>query len=217
MLNNNIFIRKFNNCDREDIRRISCDTAFLEESRKVFFDDDEILADAFTLYFTDYEPDSCFVAVKNDKIIGYIIGTTDVKLMRKIFIAKIIPNLIIKGLSRGIIFKRNTRKFLLRILLSLLKGEFVRPDFSKQYPATLHINIDKAFRRQNIGKQLIEYYLKFLKEKNVSGVHFGVMSESAKEFFIKLGFNILFISKLSYLRYYLGKFIPYYILGSLLK
>lgn len=217
MLNNNIFIRKFNNCDREDIRRISCDTAFLEEPRKVFFDDDEILADALTLYFTDYEPDSCFVAVKNDKIIGYIIGTTDVKLMQKIFFIRIIPLLIIKALNKRIIFKRNALNFLIHLLLSLLKGEFIRPDFSKKYPATLHINIDKAFRRQNIGKQLIEYYLKFLKEKNVSGVHFGVMSESAKEFFIKLGFNILFRSKLSYLRYYLGKFIPYYILGNLLK
>jgi len=217
MLNNNIFIRKFNNCDREDIRRISCDTAFLEEPRKVFFDDDERLADALTLYFTDYEPDSCFVAVKNDKIIGYIIGTTDVKLMQKIFFIRIIPLLIIKALNKRIIFKRNTLNFLIHILLSLLKGEFIRPDFSKKYPATLHINIDKAFRRQNIGKQLIEYYLKFLKEKNVSGVHFGVISESAKEFFIKLGFNILFRSKLSYLRYYLGKFIPYYILGNLLK
>jgi ribosomal protein S18 acetylase RimI-like enzyme len=217
MLNNNIFIRKFNNCDREDIRRISCDTAFLEEPRKVFFDDDEILADALTLYFTDYEPDSCFVAVKNDKIIGYIIGTTDVKLMQKIFFIRIIPLLIIKALNKRIIFKRNTLNFLIHILLSLLKGEFIRPDFSKKYPATLHINIDKAFRRQNIGKQLIEYYLKFLKEKNVSGVHFGVMSESAKEFFMKFNFNILFRSKLSYLRYYLGKFIPYYILGNLLK
>jgi GNAT superfamily N-acetyltransferase len=137
--------------------------------------------------------------------------------MRKIFIAKIIPNLIIKGLSRSIIFKRNTRRFLLHILLSLLKGEFVRPDFSKQYPATLHINIDKAFRRQNIGKQLIEYYLKFLKEKKISGVHFGVTSESAKEFFIKLGFNILFVRKRSYLKYYLRKYITYYIFGILLK
>jgi len=216
MLNNNIFIRKFNNSDREDVRRISCNTAFPEESRKVFFDD-EILADTLTLYFTNYEPGSCFVAVKNDKIIGYIIGTTNVKLMRKIFIAKIIPNLVIKGLSRGIIFKRNTRRFLLRILLSLLKGEFIRPNFSKQYPATLHINIDKAFRRQNIGKQLIKYYLKFLKEKNVSGVHFGVMSESAKEFFIKLGFNILYVRKRSYLKYYLRKYITYYIFGILLK
>ena len=217
MLNNNIFIRKFNNYDREDVRRISCDTAFSEGSRKYFFDDDEILADLLTLYFTDYEPNSCFVAVKGGKIIGYIMGTTDVKVMRKIFIAKIIPNLIIKGLSRGIIFKRNTRRFLLHILLSLLKGEFVRPDFSKQYPATLHINIDKAFRRQNIGKQLIEYYLKFLKEKKISGVHFGVTSESAKEFFIKLGFNILFVRKRSYLKYYLRKYITYYIFGILLK
>ena len=137
--------------------------------------------------------------------------------MQKIFFIRIIPLLIIKALNKRIIFKRNTLNFLIHILLSLLKGEFIRPDFSKKYPATLHINIDKAFRRQNIGKQLIEYYLKFLKEKNVSGVHFGVISESAKEFFIKLGFNILFRSKLSYLRYYLGKFIPYYILGNLLK
>jgi ribosomal protein S18 acetylase RimI-like enzyme len=217
MINNNIFIRKFNNCDREDIRKISCDTAFLEEPRKVFFDDDEILADVLTLYFTDYEPDSCFVAVKNDKIIGYIIGTTDVKLMQKIFFIRIIPLLIIKALNKRIIFKRNTQNFLIHILLSLLKGEFIRPDFSKKYPATLHINIDKAFRGRNIGRKLIEYYLKFLKEKKISGVHFGVTSESAKEFFIKLGFNILFVRKRSYLKYYLGKYVTYYIFGILLK
>ena len=95
MINNNIIIRKFNNYDREDVRRISCDTAFSEGSRKNIFDDDEILADLLTLYFTDYEPNSCFVAVKNDQVIGYIIGTTDVKLMQKIFFIRIVPLLII--------------------------------------------------------------------------------------------------------------------------
>lgn len=48
MINNNIIIRKFNNYDREDVRRISCDTAFSEGSRKYFFDDGEILADLKT-------------------------------------------------------------------------------------------------------------------------------------------------------------------------
>ena len=81
----------------------------------------------------------------------------------------------------------------------------------------MHINIDKAFRGRNIGRKLIEYYLKFLKEKNIPGVHFGVMSESAKDFFIKLGFNILFVRRRSYLKYYFGNYITYYIFGILLK
>ena len=217
MINNNIIIRKFNNYDRKDVRRISCDTAFSEGSRKNIFDDDEILADFLTLYFTDYEPNSCFVAVKNNQVIGYIIGTTDVKLMQKTFFIRIIPHLMMKVLNKRIIFKRNTRIFLIHLFLSSLKGEFIRPDFSKKYPATLHINIDKAFRGQNIGRKLIEYYLKYLKEKKITGVHFGVTSESAKEFFIKLDFNILFIRKRSYLKYYLGKHITYYIFGILLK
>ena len=73
----NIVIRKFNSKDRNGIRGISCDTAFLGKPRTDFFDDDEILADALTLYFTDYEPGSCFVAVYGEKVVGYLVGAKD--------------------------------------------------------------------------------------------------------------------------------------------
>jgi len=154
---------------------------------------------------------------KNCPLIHDIIGTTNVRLMQKIFLIRIVPLLIMKALKKRIVLKRNPQNFLLDLLFSLLIGEFIRPDFSRKYPATLHLNIDKAFRGRNIGRKLIEYYLIFLKEKNVTGVHFGVTSESAKEFFIKLGFNMLFEKKRSYLKYYLGKHITYYIFGILLK
>lgn len=214
MNGNDIVIREFRSIDREKVRRIACETAFLEENREDFFDDNEILADALTLYYTDYEPDSCFVAVHSDTIAGYIIGAKDVKMMQQIFNIKIIPKLIIKTISKGLFLKKNIRKFLMHVIISFFKGEFFTPDFSRQYPATLHINIDKDSRKHKIGTALVERYLNFLRENRISGVHFSVISESAKTFFTKLGFAILFEGKRSYLRYYLGKDIPCYVLGK---
>ncbi|MEJ2568617.1 MAG: hypothetical protein P8Z50_07085 [candidate division WOR-3 bacterium] len=51
-----IIIRKFSKKDIEDVRRIACETAFGGSSRYDFFEDDEILADLLTRYYTDYRP-----------------------------------------------------------------------------------------------------------------------------------------------------------------
>jgi len=211
-----IIIRRFNKNDREKVRSISCETAFLGRAREEFFDDDEILADGITLYYTDYEPDACFVALSGDEIIGYLTGSQDVNKMRRVFNRRIMPGLWGKALRKGVLRKRHTQRFIVNIIASFFKGEFWSPDFSKKYPATLHINIDKNFRGQGTGARLIENYLQFLREKGVSGVHFGTMSESAKAFFLKRGFNVLFTGKRSYLRYSVGKNSPYYMLGKLI-
>ena len=61
-------IRPYQKEDRPSVRRISCETAFLDADLHDFFSDEEILADALTLYFTDYEPESCFVAELEEQI-----------------------------------------------------------------------------------------------------------------------------------------------------
>ena len=207
-------IRKFTEADREDVRRISRETAFLGLPSGIFFEDDEVLSDALTLYFTDYEPGSCFVAVEQGKVMGYLIGTKDAKVAEKITSQKINLRLFRKALERGLFFKKNTLRFFIHVLMSLLKGEFNNPDFSKQYPAMLHINIDKDFRGRSVGRRLIEAYLSFLKNEGIGGVHFGTVSEEAKNFFLKLGFETLFKGRRTYLRYYSGKDLPYYIFGK---
>ncbi len=212
--NKDIYIREFKNSDRKDIRRISCQTAFLGIPYTEIFDDKEILADVLTLYFTNYEPKSCFVTISKNKVIGYIIGSKDVKLMRRVFISKLLPKLFVKILFRNVLFKRNTRTFLMGIITSIMRGEFFNPDFSKQYPATLHINIDENYRGLNIGKNLVNYYLDFLKGKNIHGIHISTMSEGAKMFFTKLGFTLLFEGKFSHLHNYLKRKVPHYILGK---
>ena len=209
-----VHVRKLYTTDRQAVRKISCSTAFLDEDSNKIFGNDEMLADILTLYFTDYEPQSCFVAIREGKVIGYLIGAKDVKVMRKVFNHKIIPQLIIRAVKERILSKINTRLFLLRAALGFLKGEFLAPDFSGKYPATLHVNIDRGWRGQGAGRMLVERYIHFLGENNVKGVHFGTRSEYAMEFFVRLGFAILRKSKRSYLRHYLNKKMPYYILGK---
>jgi ribosomal protein S18 acetylase RimI-like enzyme len=213
MLNRDYSVRKYERKDRDSIRRISCETAFLAYPRKLLFDDDEILADALTLYFTDYEPESCFVAAVDNKVIGYIIGSKDVATMNRVSDSKIIFPLLRKAFRRGVFCRRINWRFFLYVVRSAINREFVMPDFSKDFPATLHINIDDAYRGQRIGERLIETYLTFLKEEKAKGVHFGTFSEGANKFFLKMGFQVLFQSKRTYLKPYLGKEIDFYVFG----
>ena len=208
-----IIIRNYQIKDRDAIRKISLESVFLGEERDSIFDD-EILADLLTIYFTDYEPLSCFVAVKENQVIGYIMGTQDVRNMRRLMKYKIVPRVAYKILSCRQLLRRNNLILMKNMISSYVKGEFIVPNFSKEYPATLHINIRTEYRRQNLGSLLVDYFLAFLKRKNIRGVHFGVMSESAKDFFIKLNFNILFTGEYSFPRYLLGENIPHYIMGK---
>ncbi len=209
-----IIIRKFLERDRKDVRRIACETAFWGSSRYEFFEDDEILADLLTLYYTDYEPDYCFVATYNNSVIGYLIGAKNVQVMNRVFYFRIIPKLSLKSIYRGLIFKKNTGVFLFHCLIGLFKGEFSTADFSLEYPATLHINIDKDFHSSGIGRKLIDKYLGFLKEVKVKGVHLGTTSEGARGFFTRMGFKLLLTKKRTYLRYKIGKEQVFYVFGK---
>ena len=207
-------IRKFMTQDREAVRHLSCETSFLELSREQIFKDNEILADFLTLYFTDYEADSCFVAVDKGAVIGYLIGSKDVAMMNRVINIKIAPMLIAKICRRGTLLHKTNIRFLFYLFLSFLKGEFSMQDFSKEFPAALHINIDKNYRNQGIGKKMVEAYLRFLKQSKVKGVHFSSFSENAKSFFLKMGFDIICKKKRSYMESYMGREVILYVFGE---
>ncbi|HQP91597.1 MAG TPA: GNAT family acetyltransferase, partial [Candidatus Omnitrophota bacterium] len=72
---NDITVRKFSPGDRQAVRDIAWDTAFMGETASVFFDDKEILCDFLTEYFTDFEPDPFFVAESGGRVVGYLAGS----------------------------------------------------------------------------------------------------------------------------------------------
>jgi len=207
-----IVIRNYRKEDRKAVREISLESSIFNEYRHIF--DDEILADLLTVYFTDYEPTSCFIAEKEECVIGYVLGTKDVQKMHRVFRGKIVKNLVKKIFHKGQFFQKNNLMIIKNLLYSYLKGEFNVPDLSREYPATLHVNIIPLFRGHNVGSLLVYHFLYFLRENNVQGIHFGVLSESAKRFFLKQDFEVLFSGKYTFLQYLKGDILPHYIMGK---
>jgi len=209
-----IIIRKYRKEDRSFVRDIAWDTAFLGKPADIFFSNKEILTDFLTLYFTDYEPGSCFVAEYNGKIIGYLIGAKNTNLLNKVFQLKILSRLLIQVISSGILFKKNNPVLFFYLITGYLRQEFKMPDFNKEYPATLHINLDKNWRSLHVGSGLIDAYLDYLAKEKIPGVYLATMSDEASSFFKKQGFVLLHKGRRSYFRHLLHKDIPIYIYGK---
>lgn len=230
-------IRPYKPQDRPAIRKICCATAFMGKPASLFFNGNELLADILTLYYTDYEPNSCFVAVidnqtvdklpptatpstisnKQKGAVSYLTGTTNIPLMNKTFKYKILPRLILKTTYKGILFRKKNIIFIKNCIKSLFCGELFTPSFTKEYPATLHINTDSNYRRLHLGNALLEKYLSYLQQLHISGVQCHTMSEKAKDFFLKYGFTVLHKTKKSYWDNYATAPLSSYTLGKKLQ
>lgn len=70
-----ISIRPFSPADRDAVRRICCDTGFSGEPVDPLFEDRETFADYLTRYYTDWEPESAFVAEDEGRVVGYLLGS----------------------------------------------------------------------------------------------------------------------------------------------
>lgn len=233
-----IVIRHYRKEDRPFVRRIAWETALMGESAQAFFDGEEAFCDFLTLYFTDYEPQSCFIAqvnpvrefssltvctdsgIKlpsvfsngvNGNVAGYLLGARDNVNLERVFRDKIILPLLFRAFTHGVFFRKKNLVFFFNFLKSLLRKEFKIHDFSREYPATLHINLQKRYRDSGIGSKLISAFLEYLLKSGVRGVQLATMSEKAGIFFQKQGFNLLYEGKRSYLRHLLHRDIPIYI------
>jgi len=212
-----ILIRNFSAGDRQAVREIAWETAFIGESGDIFFSGREILADFLTLYFTDYEPQSCFVAEYSGRVVGYLIGSDNVFKLEEVFRKKIFLRLAAGFVCSGGMFKRKNILAVLNFLASFLKGEFSMREVRKEYPATLHINLRKAFRGRGAGAKLIAVYEDYLRRRNIPGVYLATMSEASGKFFLKQGFYLLAEYPRSYFYYILKRNIKVYIYAKKLQ
>lgn len=210
-------IRRYQKGDRKFVRDIAWETAFIGKPANEFFDDKEILASFLTQYFTDYEPESCFVAESNGEVIGYLLGSKNAAVLTKTRQDKIYLRLLIQAILCGVWLKKKNMSFIFHCLISFLRQEFKMPDLSKEYPATLHINLEEYFRELKIGSRLIAAYLDYLSQQKIPGVYLATMSDKASEFFSRQGFNLLYKGHRSYFRYILQKDVPIYIYAKKLQ
>ena len=183
-------IRSFNKEDRAAVRQICCDVADRGETIENFFPDREFAADLLTAYYTDYEPESSFVAEVDGKVVAYINGCLDNRRYGLVLLFLIIPQLIVKGLIRGVFFRFEFWQ-IFKVMLKNWRRVFIwRKKSFHSYQGHLHIGIIKIFREQQIGRQLVNTLLAYAKGKNsqelTASVHEG--NAIACSFFEHLGF-----------------------------
>ena len=196
-----IVIRPFESEDRDAVRRIFADTAYFGDPVETYFDDREMLCDYYTTYYTDYEPQSCFVAEADGEVVGYIMGCLKTERQRRVLRSKIVPTVLRDLFVGKYKMGRKTWRFLLRYLRSALRGEFPHVD-EKRYPAHLHINVAARFRGMRVGKGLMSRYLTWLRENSVPGVHLETTTRNvvAADLFKQFGFQLLEVRTITFWR-----------------
>lgn len=194
----NIKIRKFEQSDREAVRKISCDTALKGSPIDSVLSDRILAGDLMTRYYTDFEPESLWVSENEGQVMGYLTGCLDTRIYNKTMSQKIIPNAFINALFRGSIFSRDPShgsgqafRLIGASYLTWKKGGTERHIPYERYPAHLHVNVLKEFRSQKIGQKLIAIFIDYIKEKGIKGVHLSVREDNAPAcaFFKKSGFT----------------------------
>ncbi len=200
-----VIIRLYRREDKNRVRNIAVDTAFLGNSGEIFLPDREVLGDMSAAYYLDYEPESVFVAECAGKVIGYIMGCVDTATSHRITDKNIMPGVIWKGLCRGLLFRLEILHLAYFSLRSLVRKEFRRPDFNQDYPAHFHINIAEGFRGKGIGRKLLDAFCAYLKEKNIKGVCAWTFTEGGRKLFFSCGFSELYNQQVTYFDYLLDK------------
>lgn len=188
----NIAIRRYRPSDRDQIRETACQTASHRNALESLFADPAVMADLLTRYYTDFEPESLWVAEKNGAIIGYLSGCLRSGWRRRRMARTIFPQAVWRAIRRGALWRRETWHLLRAIVktFGLGEGRRMKPILT-QYPAHLHINLRSGVRGQGIGRALVERFEAQAREADVPGVHARVhaANDGARSFFESLAYE----------------------------
>ncbi len=169
-------IRGYKESDKKAVQDIClyCDGyEEFSENTKIF------LLSTYCDYYTEREPENCFVAADdNDNAVGYILSTGNYDSFSYIFRNEYLPRIPEED--------KTNRGYAVSSLVLPEK-------YKTEYPAHLHIDILGEYQRMGLGHRLMDALLEHLKNKGISGVMLSVNPDNAKgmAFYKKYGFEII--------------------------
>jgi ribosomal protein S18 acetylase RimI-like enzyme len=187
-----VVIRPYRPQDRAQVREIACDTADRGEPVERLFHDRRTVADVLTCYYSDYEPESLWVAQSGPMVAGYLSGCLNTRRYDRVMLRVILPQAMIGALARGALFRRETWRLVAGFVRTGLAGGRPRIDRDK-YPAHLHINLRPDFRGRGIGAQLVERFRQQVRQAGGQGIHLMTLgdNEAGRKFFEAVGFRLV--------------------------
>ena len=189
----NVIIRPFALTDRKTVRDICADTADKGEPVENFFPDRESVTDLLSVYYTDHEPQSLFVAEQDGKVVGYVMGCFDNRRYGLAMMWIIVPKALWKAFRNGVFFKEQFWGIMAGMMQNWPRLFAWRKKSFHSHEGHLHIGIAKDYRNQGIGEKLVDALSACARKRHVevlvASVHDG--NPSAMKFFERAGFNVV--------------------------
>jgi len=180
-------IRPYRPADRDAVRTICRETAFRNRGSDIFFPDGELIADYWTGYYLRYEADSCLVAEKGGRVVGYLLGCPDSLRFVRLFKRAVLPVILFKLLGRFFTLRYRTPQAYrcLRWLLWRSWREVPRVPMDR-FSAHYHANVLREASFQNGFTGLVERFLNELDARGIYGIYGIVPEPVAGGWFSKL-------------------------------
>jgi ribosomal protein S18 acetylase RimI-like enzyme len=182
-----IGIRKYSEGDREAIQDICYLTGYMGDSPAYFWRHKQSFVEVWTSYYLDHEPESVYVAIKDDLVVGYLTGCLNTALAKS---DAILQSAIIKY---GLLFRPGTAGFFWRAIFDGMKDKHVATGelIDERWPSHLHLNLLPVARGTGRGAALMKSWSEQLKQSGSRGCHLGTLVENthAVSFFEKMGFK----------------------------
>lgn len=178
--------------DKDNIRRLCCDTADCDRPIEGVFPDREIAADLLTSYYTEYEPSSIWIAEEGGEVIGYALGCMDNRRFGLVMNWILLPAIAVKAFKRGLFFDKKVWQVLGAMSRNWPRLSRWRKDSFNSHQAHLHISVSPRHRRRQAGARLIgaavEQAAKAGATEISASVHSG--NTTARTFFERMGFEM---------------------------
>ncbi len=173
-------VRPYRPADRAAVRAICFETGLMGDPIASVFGDRESFADVFTGYYTDHEPECCFVVEADGAVLGYLVGTLNA---RRAYSPERV--LAAQALQRLLVLRPSTARFFWQAAIDMVRdglaGEPRRraPDLDR-YPAHSHFSLLPEARRAPIAAGLYRAFFTLAKQRGCRGVHGEVFAENLR-------------------------------------
>jgi len=171
-----ISIRKYQPKDKPAVRHILIETSRLPvETEK----DIKLLELLYNDYYTEVEPEHCFVAVDdNDEAVGYIICAADYKKFRRTFMKFYLPEIRELGM-----------KYYIQGFMDIMGHAL----YALKYPAHLHINVLPVCQGKGTGTELMNALKDELRKCGVKGLMLSCAADNdgAIRFYKRNSFKVM--------------------------
>ena len=182
-------IRSYRASDREAVRKRCGHTGFLGDPINPVYEDRQLFADFLTAYYTDHEPESCFLLEVDSEIRGYLLGSRK-PLRNQLYALYQNVSLVFRALTRYFRYHERSRRF---IRWTLVYGWREVPARPRRVPH-FHINLLPDRRKVSTTRALMSVYLSYLYrsgEKRVYGQIVTFESRRGEKMFERYGFKVL--------------------------